>query len=64
MNNILCRRSSIPFLSLSGPASSERYAIDATVTHAQVYWPEYGRVCYVITYVLEKGGRRRKRTYR
>ena len=29
-----------------------------------VYWPEYGRVCYVITYVLEKGGRRRKRTYR
>ena len=29
-----------------------------------VYWPEYGRVCYVITYVLEKGGRRRRRTYR
>ena len=29
-----------------------------------VYWPEYGRVCYVITYVLEKGGRRRKRAYR
>ena len=29
-----------------------------------VFWPEYGRVCYVITYVLEKGGRRRKRTYR
>jgi hypothetical protein len=29
-----------------------------------VYWPEYGKVCYVVSYVLEKGGRRRRRTYR
>ena len=46
----------------SGVLRTKRHRRDPS--RAQVYWPEYGRVCYVITYVLEKGGRRRKRTYR
>lgn len=29
-----------------------------------VFWPEYGKVCYAVSYVLEAGGRRRRRTYR